>query len=199
MDFDKKELCQNLGELVLMKVAGELDDAQYEDCTEYMLKEAGWFDNIVRAVTAPKGVAMRAAEGVSTGGAPLVGMAADDVAKAMQGAIADGGVSLAQKGLGALDNAAGYINKGIDTMAAGAAKTRQITEDGLKSLDNVQELGKRFKGIGQALGFTAKETAPALTTGKALGLIGAGGIGSLGLANLLSAAGNAKAYDPYEY
>lgn len=197
MDFDKKELCQNLGELVLMKVAGELDDVQYEDCTEYMLKEAGWFDNIVRAVTAPKGVAMRAAEGVSTGGAPLVGMAADDVAKAMQGAIADGGVSLAQKGLGALDTAAGYINKGIDAVAAGAAKGRQITEDGLKSLDNVQELGKRFKGIGQAFGMGAKE-APIISP-KTLGVGAAAGLGAVGLANLLSAAGNAKAYDPYEY
>lgn len=158
MDFDKKELCQNLGELVLMKVAGELDDVQYEDCTEYMLKEAaavpGFLDDIFKYL---KGV---------------------DYNKAV-------------------DTVAGYANKGIDAVASGAHKVRGITDDLVASGDNTAKLVDRVKGVGQAMGIGAKE-APFISP-KTLGVGAAAGLGTFGLANLLSAAGNAKAYDPYEY
>lgn len=199
MDFDNKELCQNLGELVMMKVAGELDADQYEACTEYMLKEAGvleGFGKIWKGLTKSKAVP----------NAPLTARNVDK--DSIVSAISSGNVSTApitrgqqiQQGVGEiLDATAGVINKGIDTASTVAAKTKQITGDTVASGENIQKLVNQFGALGQALGFTAKETAPALTTGKALGLIGAGGVGSLGLANLLSAAGNAKSYDPYEY
>jgi len=162
MDFDNKELCQNLGELVLMKVAGELDAEQYEACTEYMLKEAavipgsGMLDNVLNWVKS--------------------------------------------QDWGGIANAvAAKANQGIEAIGTGTGKIREITSNLANSSDDIKKLTGYVTDAGKALGFTAKETAPALTTGKALGLIGAGGVGSLGLANLLSAAGKANAYDPYEY
>lgn len=160
MDFDNKELCQNLGELVMMKVAGELDAEQYEACTAYMLKEAA----------AVPGFSM-----------------VDNVLNYLKG------VDWTK----AIDTAAGAANKGIDAIATGAHKVRGFTDDLVASSENTAKLVDRSKGVLNAMGIGAKE-APLLSP-KTLAVGGAAGLGTFGLANLLSAAGKSNAYDPYEY
>lgn len=159
MDFDNKELCQNLGELVMMKVAGELDDDQYEACTAYMLKEAA--------------------------AVPGLGIA-DNVLNWLK----------SKDWNGMIDAASGVANKGLDAIANGAHKARTVTDDLVASGENTAKLVDRTKGMLNSLGLGAKES---LITPKNVA-IGAGlGIGGIGLGNLMAAANNAKAYDPYEY
>ena len=160
MDFDNKELCQNLGELVMMKVAGELDADQFEACTAYMLKEAAAIPGLSKL---------------------------DAIANYLRG----------KDWNGMVDTVAGAINKGIDAVAGGAHKVRTITDDIVASGENTAKLVERGKGMLNSLGIGAAE-AP-IVTPKTLAIGGAAGLGTFGLANLLSAAGNAKSYDPYEY
>lgn len=154
MDFDNKELCQNLGELVMMKVAGELDAEQYEACTEYMLKEAGWFDNAVNYLR---------------------------------------NVDYA----GLVNKVRGYANQGFDLAETGAERLHKLTSNAKGTLADVKDMGNMVGETLEAVG--AKPKASGLTLGKALGVGGAAGVGTFGLANLLSAAGKTNAYDPYEY